>query len=173
MYVKVGSPESKPIKIRTPDPLGVLYWKILEIYQKMKGKTDWEYEYYLTNIAHYVGDLSQPLHNFPYGEEPAGDGKSYPEIGVWNKEHHGEFDMALDSYLPLDEKTRKTFRSLIHPIKITSLDDLKKEISKIANSSIVLANKCYSEKREITKDEALKQVAMSVSLLKAIIETKK
>ena len=169
MYVKVSSPESKPIKIRAPDPSGVLYWKILELYQRMKGKTGWEYDYYLTNIAHYVGDLSQPLHNFPYGDEPASDGKSYPEIGLWAKEHHGEFDDALDPFLPLDEKTRKTFKNLIHSVKVASTDDLKKEISKVANSSIALANKCYSEKRIITKNEALRQVALSVSLLKGII----
>jgi hypothetical protein len=173
MYVKVGSPDSKPIKLRVPDPSGVLYWIILELYQKMKGKTGWEYDYYLTNITHYVGDLSQPLHNFPYGDEPASNGKSYPEIGLWNKEHHGEFDDALDSYLPLDKKDRKTLRSLIHPVKVASTDDLKKEIAKVANSSIALANKCYSEKRIITKDEALRQVAMSVSLLKAIVESTK
>jgi hypothetical protein len=173
MYVKLGSSESKPIKIRVPDPSGVLYWKILELYQKMKGETGWEYEYYLINIAHYVGDLSQPLHNFPYGDEPASDGKAYPEAGLWNKKHHMEFDDALDSYLPLDKKDRKTFRSLINPVRVTSTDDLKKEIAKVANSSIALANKCYFEKRIITRDEALRQVAMSVSLLKAIIESTK
>lgn len=59
-----------------------------------------------------------------------------------------------------------------HP-QIKSIDDLKKEISKIANSSIALANKCYSEKRIITQDEALKKVAMSVSLLNAIIDSTK
>lgn len=74
-YIKVGSPESKPIKIKFPDPAGVLYWEIMELYQAIKGATGWEREYYLTNIAHYVGDLSQPLHNFPYGDQPASDGK--------------------------------------------------------------------------------------------------
>lgn len=171
MYIKVVSPESKPIKIKVPDPSGVLYWKILELYQKIKGRTGWEYDYYMANIAHYVSDLSQPLHNFPYGDEPASDGKSYPEIGLWNKEHHGEFDDVLDSYLPLNTERSKIFHNMITPTRITSIDDLKKEIAKIANSSIALANECYSEKRLITRDEALKQVAMSVSLLRAIIES--
>jgi len=171
MYVKSGAPESKPIKIKVPDPSGVLYWKIIELYQKMKGKTGWQYDYYLTNIAHYVGDLSQPLHNFPYASEPASDGKSYPEIGLWAKEHHWQFDSVLDSYLPLEGKDKETFQTLITPIEIMSVDDLKREISNIANSSIRLANKCYSEKRIITKDEALRQIAMSVSLLRAIIKS--
>jgi hypothetical protein len=170
MYVKSSVPESKPIKIKVPDPSGVLYWKILELYQKMKGKTGWRYDYYLTNIAHYVGDLSQPLHNFPYASEPASDGKAYPEIGFWAKEHHWQFDSVLDSYLPLQGKDKEIFQTLITPIQIMSVDDLKREISKIANSSIGLGNRCYSENRILTKDEALRQVAMSVSLLRAIIK---
>lgn len=172
-YIKADAPNSKPIKIKVPDPAGVLYWKIMELYQAMKGATGWEYEYYLTNIAHYVGDLSQPLHNFPYGSEPASDGKSYPEVGAWAKEHHIEFDDILESILPLPDKREEVFQAMITPVQITSIDDLKREISKIANSSIALANKCYSEKRIITQDEALKQVAMSVSLLKAIIVSTK
>ena len=113
----------------------------------------------------------QPLHNFPYGSELASDGKPYPEIGFWAKEHHWQFDSVLDSHLPLGGKEKEAFQTLITPIEIMSVDDLKREISKIANNSIRLANKCYSEKRIITKDEALRQIAMSVSLLRAIIKT--
>jgi len=169
-YVKVGSPDSKPITINVPDPSGVLYWKIVELYEKMRGATGWIYDYYLCNIAHYVGDLSQPLHNFAYDEEPASDGKTYPEIGAWAKENHGQFDSVLDSYLPLAGEEKIHFQALIVPVQIMSVDDLKTEISKIANSAIGLANRCYSEKgRIITKEEALRQIAMSVSLLKGII----
>ena len=172
-YAKVGAGDSKPIKIRVPDHAGVLYWEIMELYQKMKGKTGWEYDYYLFNIAHYVGDLSQPLHNYPYGNEPASDGKIYMEVGTWAKENHRAFDDILESSLPLDQKTDRTFDSWIGTISIKSVDDLKREISKVANHSIALANKCYSERRIITKEEALKQVAKSVSLLKAIIASTK
>lgn len=112
-----------------------------------------------------------PLHNFPYGSEPASDGKSYPEVGNWAKENHGKFDSALDSYLPLKGAEKEAFRSMITPFQITSIDDLKAEKCKVANASIALANKCYAEKRNMTKDEALKQVALSVSLLKGIIES--
>ncbi len=145
----------------------------MELYQAMKGATGWEYEYYLTNIAHYVADLSQPLHNFPHGREPASDGKSYPEVGSWAKEHHLEFDDILESILPLDKKREEKFRAMISPPEIKSIDDLKREISKIANSSIALANKCYSEKRIISQEEALRQTALSVSLLKSILNSTK
>ena len=50
-------------------------------------------------------------------------------------------------------------------------EDLAIEIAKIANNSIHLANRCYSENRIPTKDEALRQIAMSVSLLRAIIKS--
>jgi hypothetical protein len=168
MYVKVGSPASKPIKVKIPDPCGALYWKIVELYQQMKGTTGWEYEYYLTTIAHYVGDLSQPLHNYPYADHLASDGKSYPEIGFWAEEHHEQFDSLLDSCLPLTGKEKETFQTMITPIQIVSVNDLKKEISKIANTAISLANRCYAGKRLLTKDEALRQIAMSVSLIRAI-----
>ena len=172
-YVKANSPGSKPIKINVPDRAGVLYWEILKLYMEMNGKTGWEYDYYLFNIAHYVGDLSQPLHNFPYGNEPASDGKVYSEIGKWSKDSHRAFDDILESSFPLDRKTEKTFDSWITVPAIKSLDDLKRAISKVANHSIAIANQCYSERRIIKKEEALKQIAMSVSLLKAIIASTK
>jgi len=170
MFVKSDAPESKPIKVRVPDPTGVLYWKIVELYQLMKGRTGWEYEYYLSTVAHYMADLSQPLHNFPYADNPASDGKLYPEIGFWAKEYHLQFDSVLDSYIPLTCKDNKTFQKMITPIQIVSVDDLKKEVSKTANSAISLANRCYAEKRLPTKDEALRQIALSVSLLRAIMK---
>jgi hypothetical protein len=172
-YVKVGASESKPIKIKVPDHAGVLYWKILELYQQMKGTSGWEYDYYLFNSAHYVGDLSQPLHNFPYDNEPASDRKIYSEIGAWSKENHRAFDDVLESSFPLDQKTEKIFDTWIAVPSIKSSDDLKREISKVANHSIALANRCYSEKRIITKDEAMRQISKSVSLLKAIIASTK
>jgi hypothetical protein len=173
-YTNLDFPGSPPIKIRVPDPCGVLYWEIVELYKNLKGSTtQWEYDYYLSNIAHYVGDLSQPLHNSPYGSSPAGDGKIYPELGKWNEGHHTEFDNALDSVLPLRAEKRRSFQKMMAPIKISTTDDLKVQISKVANSSIGLANKCYSQKRIIAEDEALKQVAMSVSLLRAIMKSTK
>jgi hypothetical protein len=160
---------AKQVTIRMPDAAGVLYWKILEIYREMKGKAGWEYEYYLINIAHYVGDLSNPLHNFPSGSEPASDGKVYYEIGSWAKDNHETFDTILDSALPLDRETEKIFDAWITSTSITSEDSLKREIAKIANDSLSLANRCYADKRVMTLKEALMQTAKSVSLLRAII----
>jgi hypothetical protein len=170
-YIKVGSFEAQPVTVKIPNPTGVLYWKILELYQSMIVTTGWEYEYCLTNVAHYVGDLSQPLHNYPYADNPASDGKPYPEIGFWAKKYHQQFDTVLDPYLPLTGEEEQSFRSMITPIKIVSVDDLKKEISRIANTTISLANRCYAEMRPPAQDEALRQMAMSVSLLRAIMKS--
>lgn len=172
-YVKLGEEHKRPIRIRVPDPAGVLYWKILTLYQEMKDKKGFEYDYYLLNIAHYVGDLSQPLHNYPHGDLPASDGKVYEHIGMWSKKNHRDFDYILDTYLPLDKTSERLFQSWIAPLRIDSIEDLKREIANIANESIALANRCYREQRMLTKEEALRQIAKSVSLLKAIIRSTK
>ncbi len=168
-YVKAGAPESGTIVIRVPDPAGVLYWKIVDLYRHMKNSAGWEREYYLLSLAHYVGDLSQPLHNFPYGNLPAADGLVYREAGRWAKNAHMDFDKALDSSLPLDENSRASLAAMALPLKITSEHDLRKEISRIANESLALANRCHAGKRVITQKEALRQVSMSISLLKALV----
>lgn len=169
--IELDSTTRRKININIPDQSGVLYWKILDLYQRMKGEKGWKYNYYLINIAHYVGDLSQPLHNFPYGDLPASDGNSYPEVGAWSRENHGVFDLAIDHYLPLNGEQKEAFQNMATAIQISNVDDLKAEICKVANASISLANRCYAEKRNMTKDEALKQVALSVCLLKGIIES--
>lgn len=168
-YISSDLSEQKPIQIKVPAPSGVLYWKIMDLYKEMQGKTGWDYKFYLVNVAHYIGDLSNPLHNFPYESEPASDGKAYPEIGSWANRNHDSFDLILDPYLPLDEKGKRLFRSSLVSVKINSAYDLKKEIAAIANSAIALANRCYSEKRNMSREEATKQVARSVSLLRAVM----
>ena len=170
-FIRLGGTSLKPVKIKVPDPAGVLYWKIVDTFRMLQDSRGWEYEYYVSTIAHYVGDLSQPLHNFPYGSDPAGNGRSYPEQGIWAKKMHQEFDQTLDTSLPLSGDEAGRFAGMIKPPAIVSVDDLKKEISRIANAAIALANRCYTEKRVLTREEALRQAAMSVALLKAIGES--
>jgi hypothetical protein len=159
----------KEITILIPDQTGILYHEIVSLYQRMTGVQGWAYKYYLFNIAHFIADLSQPLHNYPWGNTPAGDGRIYPEIGAWSRDQHRVFDKFLDPYLPPDAETEEMINREIRDISINSTDDLKIEISRIANSALELANKCYAEKRMITKEEAIRQIAMSIALLKSII----
>jgi hypothetical protein len=170
VLVKTGVPGPGTVEVRLPDPPGVLYSIITDLYQSLMKAKGWQREYYLSVIAHYIGDLSQPLHNFPYGAEPAADGKRYPEAGLWARDSHGAFDAALDPHLPLDKDSGEEFLQMVVPIAIASPEDLKKEISRIANRSIALAGKCYAEKRPMNKKEAMEQASLSVSLLKAIMK---
>jgi hypothetical protein len=156
-------------KLRVPDPAGVLYWNIIDVYRKLRNARGWEYQYYLFNFAHFVADLSQPLHNYPWGDHPASDGKVYPEIGAWSKDNHRAFDKSLDKFLPPDSKTKEILEREIQKIEINSARDLKKEVLRIANSALDLANKCYAERRQMTREEGLRQIAMSISLLRAVM----
>jgi hypothetical protein len=169
VYTREGLPSQSPLKIKVPHPAGVLYWKICDLYDALKGSAGWEYEYYLATIAHYAGDLSQPLHNFPSGSLPAADGKSYPEEGLWARKAHLDFDRALDLFLPFQEERDRATAAGAEVPGIASIHDLKREIAKVANASIALAGACYAEKRALTRQEALAQVSMSIALMKGII----
>lgn len=172
-YIPEGRKRARPIRIRVPDPAGALYWKIVEIYESMKGTRGWEYEYHLINLAHYVGDLSNPLHNFPHGDKRAADGKIYRAEGAWARERHEAFDSILESLFPMDRRMDQMFDASIAAVAVVSADDLKREIAQIATAANRLAKRCYQERRLMTVEEALKQTALSVSLLKAVIQDTK
>ena len=112
-------------------------------------------EYHLAYCAHYVGDLSQPLHNMPYDD--------------FNKIHHSGFDGTVE-----DEVLRniKHIRRYMYPIKLgaqTFEKDLAGEIARIANVSRQLGKKLRRENRLLTREEAYRQLGHSASLLKAIL----
>lgn len=173
---KVVAVDGKDFHLRIPDSKGVLYQRIVELYEKMKSldKSNPDnalaYEYYLFSIAHYIGDLSQPLHNFPYGDKPASDGKVYREEGKFNREKHLKFDEAFTKQLiisrDIDVKVDKNVREL----KLDSVIDLKREISEVANSAIKIANQCYKENRLPNEEELIKQISQSISLLRAVFK---
>jgi hypothetical protein len=58
---------------------------------------------------------------------------------------------------------------MITSLKIASVNDLKREICRVAMSCIALARSCNTFGRVMTMDEALKWAATSVSLLKAVM----
>lgn len=114
-------------------------------------------EYPLAYCAHYVADLSQPLHNYPYND--------------FNKLHH----MMNDGVVEREVLTRKGLDQIKrHMYRITlrrdSLDyDLAVEIARIANISRKLAYRLEAENRNMTKEEAYAQLGHSASLLKGIL----
>ncbi len=168
--------KGKRYKISVPHPSGILYWKILQIFEKMKSLDKsiqdnlLAYEYYLFNIAHYIGDLSQPLHNFPYGEYPASDGKVYALEGNFNKEYHFKFDESFSHSLYINPQIDFLIEKNIKDLNIRSKEDLKKEISAIANAALKIANACFKENRLPSEEELVQQISWSISLLKAIIK---
>lgn len=113
-------------------------------------------EYHIAFCAHYVGDLSQPLHNIPYD--------------VYNTSHHAANDGVIEDEvfrnIPLIEKN-------MYAIYLSSDNfekDLSKEIARIANFSRTLGLKLRAENRDMTREEAYIQLGHSASLLKAILK---
>ena len=106
--------------------------------------------YHMGFCAHYVGDLSQPLHNIVYDE--------------FNKKYHVSIDGIIN-----DEVLDNPSEIKNYPITIRSEADMAREIARIANLAIALANRLEEENRMITKKEAYGQISHSASLFRAIL----
>ncbi len=135
------------------DPTGHLYGAILASvrdYREAKSKGRYG-EYHLGFCAHYVGDLSQPLHNIVYDD--------------YNRKYHQLTDGIIN-----DEVLENLSEIEIYPISIKSEADLAREIARIANISIDLAKRLEAENRSITKTEAYVQISHSASLFRAILD---
>ncbi|BBO85020.1 hypothetical protein DSCO28_55860 [Desulfosarcina ovata subsp. sediminis] len=107
-------------------------------------------EYHLAFCAHYVGDLSQPLHNTLHDS--------------FNKKVHVATDGIIE-----DEVLNNLSLIEIYPIKIESETDLPREIARIANLSTNLGYQLEKENRMLTKEEAYRQISHSASLFKGIL----
>jgi hypothetical protein len=113
-------------------------------------------EYHLAFCAHYVGDLSQPLHNIPYDD--------------FNKTHHDFNDGVVEAEVL---KNIALIEKNMYPINLRPNffeEDLSREIARIANISRKLGHKLKTENRDMTKEEAYIQLGHSVSLLRAILK---
>ena len=89
-------------------------------------------EYHLAFCAHYVGDLSQPLHNTFASAD--------------NKHRHQATDGIIE-----DEVLDNLALIPIYPIDIQSEADLAREIARIANLSIRLAGRLEQEGRLLSR----------------------
>jgi hypothetical protein len=135
------------------DPEGHLYGAIVHsvrdyIDARRQGKYG---AYHLAFCAHYVGDLSMPLHNTPPTK--------------FNRRHHKEIEAFVNEE-GLEGLTRKI---TCYPIHIHSEADLMAEIARIANISIDLAHRLETENRILSHQEAYRQLSHSASLFKAIM----
>lgn len=134
------------------DRMGHLYGAIIaSVRDYLKAKHEGKYgEYHLAFCAHYVGDLSQPLHNTLYNS--------------YNRKNHGTTDGIIN-----DEVLDNLNKIKIYSIKIESEKDLANEIARIANISLKKGYQIQDEKRLLTKEEAYEQISHSSSLFRAIL----
>lgn len=141
------------------DKEGHLYGAIIaSLRDYVKAKSSGKYsEYYMAFAVHYIGDLSQPLHNITY------DG--------FNKTHHSANDGIVDDGI-LDKIGE--IEKNMYEIKLRSdhfEEDLAKEIARIANISRQLGLRLRAENRDMTREEAYAQLGQSASLLRAVMAT--
>ena len=116
--------------------------------KKLEGK---HADPYLDYTVHYIGDLSQPLHNTVYND--------------FNKKNH----MTIDLMIKPEEFDKKNGIK-IYPVSIKNEADFAQKIADIANISIELGYRLEKENRTLTTEEAMDQISHSSSLLKGLIE---
>jgi hypothetical protein len=112
--------------------------------------------YHLAYCAHYIGDLSQPLHNIPFDD--------------FNKAYHNISDGIIEQTAL--EKPQKIIRHM-YLIRLSTEkfeEDLAREIARIANISRALGYRLRAEKRNLAKEEAYIQLGHSASLLRAVLQ---
>jgi len=112
-------------------------------------------KYHLAYCAHYIADLSQPLHNIPYD--------------AFNQTFHDINDGIVEAtILAAPQKIVQH----MYDMQLSQDDfetDLAREIARIANITRKLGYKLRAENRSITKAEAYVQLGHSASLLKAVL----
>jgi hypothetical protein len=109
-------------------------------------------DYPLVFTAHYVGDLSMPLHNTAYD--------------AFNRQRHSKNDGIIE---------RNALNNIgfiqrnMYEITIESEEDLAREIARVAETGRKLGAVIRNENRNMTQDEAYMQVIHSASLFRAIL----
>ena len=143
------------------DSKGHLYGAIigsLRAYTKFKREGKYT-QYHLAYCAHYIGDLSQPLHNAPRDET--------------RKIQHGANDGVVEGEaLQRLDKIEKN----MYPIALRAdqfEEDLAKEIARIANLARELYSKLQKDNRNMLPEEAYRQLGHSASLFKAVLNSLK
>ncbi len=107
-------------------------------------------EYHLAFAAHYLGDLSMPLHNVPYDD--------------FNQKNHAAMDGVVN------HGVLEGWREIrVYPLAVGSEEDLAREVARVANLSIALGKRLRAQDRLPTRAEAYEQLSHSASLLRAVL----
>lgn len=122
-----------------------------------KSTREFKYaEHHIAYCIHYVGDLSQPLHNVPHD--------------AFNRMHHNKNDGIVDEEIMAN---LARIKENMYPITFRPErfeEDLAREIARIANISRHLGLRLKRENRDMTRAEAYRQLGHSASLLQAILK---
>ena len=136
----------------TVDAGGHLYGSVLaEVRAYRAERARGKYgEYHLAFAAHYLGDLSMPLHNTEYN--------------AFNRKNHAAVDAIVDAVaLGHVERIR------IDPVEIRSEDDLASQVARLASLSQALGRRLEAEGRLPTPQEAYEQLGRSASILRGVL----
>lgn len=137
---------------------GHLYGAIIGALRGYTHSTrDFKYaEHHIAYCAHYVGDLSQPLHNIPNDE--------------FNLKNHNKNDVIVNEEVmdTAAEIKKNMYAITLRPDRFE--EDLSGEIARIANTARYLAFRLQKENRTMTRQEAYRQLGHSASLLQAILK---
>jgi len=140
------------------DREGHLYGAIIASFREYKKTTiTGKYaEYHIAFCAHYIGDLSQPLHNIPRDN--------------FNTLHHVKNDgIVEDEVLKNISRIEKNMYPIIlRPAYLE--EDLSEEIARIASISRLLGQKLKKGNMDLSKEEAYRQLGHSASLLRAVLK---
>jgi hypothetical protein len=142
-------------RFNNPDDIeGHLYGAIigsLHDYRNLKATGKYA-DYPLVFMAHYIADLSMPLHNTVYD--------------TFNRERHSRNDGIIEGEA---FKCIGHIRQGIYRINIENDDDFAREIARIADISRLIGARIRAENRDMTRNEVLLQAIHSASLFKAAL----
>jgi hypothetical protein len=111
--------------------------------------------YHLAYCAHYLTDLSQPLHNIPYD--------------AYNQAFHDRNDGIVEAVIFGEPHLITGHMYNISLGAETFEADLAREIVRIANLSRHVGYRLRAENRTMTKKEACVQLGHSASLIRAVL----
>jgi hypothetical protein len=136
----------------TVDPPGHLYGAVLAAFHRLRAttKASRRPDYDFAFLAHYVGDLSQPLHNSPHD--------------AFNRAHHLRLDGAVDTLPALASQ----IRSRAPYLEIQSDNEAVEAIVQVANAARLADRQLRLT--GLSEEDILSLLGQSTSLLQALFK---